>query len=102
MPKIYEYFGFVFYFYSNEHAPIHVHVRKAERELIYELEFSNGKLSNIRIRQKKGVKPLDPKEDAEVVAFINKFADGIAKKWMNAFIYNKKVISTKITKRVWK
>ena len=26
MPKIYEYFGFVFFFYSNEHEPIHVHV----------------------------------------------------------------------------
>ena len=26
MPKIFEYFGFVFFFYSNEHEPIHVHV----------------------------------------------------------------------------
>jgi hypothetical protein len=22
MPKIYEYFGFIFYFYSNEHEPV--------------------------------------------------------------------------------
>ncbi len=27
MPKIFEYFGFIFYFYSNEHEPIHVHVQ---------------------------------------------------------------------------
>ncbi len=26
MPKIFEYFGFIFYFFSNEHEPIHVHV----------------------------------------------------------------------------
>jgi len=26
MPKIFEYFGFIFYFYSNEHEPIHIHV----------------------------------------------------------------------------
>ncbi len=26
MPKIFEYFGFIFLFYSNEHEPIHVHV----------------------------------------------------------------------------
>ena len=26
MPKIFEYFGFIFFFYSNEHEPIHVHV----------------------------------------------------------------------------
>ncbi|MBO4525751.1 MAG: DUF4160 domain-containing protein [Bacteroidales bacterium] len=30
MPKIFEYFGFVFFFYSNEHEPIHVHVVKGE------------------------------------------------------------------------
>lgn len=24
MPKIFEYFGFIFYFFSNEHEPIHV------------------------------------------------------------------------------
>lgn len=27
MPKIFEYFGFIFYFFSNEHEPIHVHVQ---------------------------------------------------------------------------
>jgi len=26
LPKIFEYFGFVFFFYSNEYEPIHVHV----------------------------------------------------------------------------
>ena len=29
MPKIYEYFGFIFFFFSNEHEPIHVHVTKS-------------------------------------------------------------------------
>ncbi len=27
MPKIFEYFGFIFYFFSDEHEPIHVHVK---------------------------------------------------------------------------
>lgn len=35
MPKIFEYFGFVFYFYSNEHDPIHVHVAYGEFENIF-------------------------------------------------------------------
>ncbi len=48
MPKIYEYLGFVFYFYSNEHEPIHVHVTKAEREIIFELIMANGQLSEIK------------------------------------------------------
>ena len=32
MPKIYEYFGIVFFFYANDHEPIHVHVQFAEYE----------------------------------------------------------------------
>lgn len=31
MSKIYEYFGLIFYFWSNEHEPIHVHVTKGGR-----------------------------------------------------------------------
>ena len=27
MPKIFEYFGFIFYFYSNEEERMHIHVR---------------------------------------------------------------------------
>lgn len=34
MPKIFEYFGFIFYFYSNEHEPIHVHVLHGGKESI--------------------------------------------------------------------
>ena len=41
MPKIYEYFGFVFYFYSNEHEPIHVHVIHNQQETIFELILQN-------------------------------------------------------------
>ena len=35
MPKIFEYFGFIFLFYSNEHEPIHVHVMKDGHEAIF-------------------------------------------------------------------
>ncbi|MEK7718360.1 MAG: DUF4160 domain-containing protein [Bacteroidota bacterium] len=28
MPKIFEYLGFVFFLYSNDHKPLHVHVKK--------------------------------------------------------------------------
>ena len=37
MPKIFEYFGFIFLFYSNEHEPIHVHVMKEGHEAIFEI-----------------------------------------------------------------
>lgn len=35
LPKIYEYFGLIFYFWSNEHEPIHVHVTKGGRGKIW-------------------------------------------------------------------
>ena len=34
MPKIFEYFGFIFYFFSNEHEPIHVHVKHSGTECV--------------------------------------------------------------------
>lgn len=37
MPKIFEYFGFVFFFYSNEHEPIHVHVMRGDRQTVFEI-----------------------------------------------------------------
>lgn len=54
MPKIFEYFGFIFYFYSNEHEPVHVHVLHDSHESIFEIIMLDGKLSEIRIREKAG------------------------------------------------
>jgi len=38
MPKIFERDGYIFYFYSNEHQPIHVHVRYGNGEAIFECD----------------------------------------------------------------
>ena len=55
MHKIFEYFGLIFYFYSNEHEPIHVHVTLGDCETIFELIMTNGELAEIRRRAKRGV-----------------------------------------------
>ena len=34
--------GFRFFFYSNEHRPIHVHVRKGGGEAVFEVLISNS------------------------------------------------------------
>ena len=31
MPKIFEYFGLIFFVYTEDHLPIHVHVKYAEQ-----------------------------------------------------------------------
>lgn len=38
MPTIFTRDGFRFFFYSNDHAPIHVHVRRGDGEAVFEVE----------------------------------------------------------------
>ena len=89
--KIYEYLGLIFFFYANEHLPIHVHVSLAEFESKFELEYVNGKLSNIRVEKVKGRLSLPSYEESEAVKFIKKYHEGIVEKWTKFFIQNKKV-----------
>jgi hypothetical protein len=51
MPKIFEYFGFVFFFYSNEHEPIHVHVIRGQRQSIFELILEDGVVVSLFIQK---------------------------------------------------
>ena len=38
MPKVFEKNGYKFFFYSNDHRPIHVHVRHGDGEAVFEVE----------------------------------------------------------------
>jgi len=38
MPNIFEKDGYRFFFYSNEHRPIHVHVRRGGGEAVFDIE----------------------------------------------------------------
>lgn len=38
MPKVFEKDGYKFFFYSNEHLPIHVHVRRGGGEAVFDVE----------------------------------------------------------------
>jgi len=50
MPRIFEKDGYIFFFYSNEHDPIHVHVRYGGGEAIFEMG------GEIRLRESSGMK----------------------------------------------
>lgn len=100
MPKIYEYFGFIFYFYSNEHEPIHVHVIHGDNESIYEIIMYEGKLLEIRCRQKKGKEPLTSQDELVAKAFIRKYHKNIIEKWVRFFVYKQRVRNTSIRKKL--
>lgn len=58
MPTIFRYKGCRFFFYSNEHLPIHIHIENGEKTAKFEVEnqklvssykFSSSELREIRI-----------------------------------------------------
>lgn len=100
MPKIYEYFGFIFFFYSNEHEPIHVHVIKGERQTVFELIIQGGVLVDVKERRERGHIPLNDKDSRIAEIFIRTYYKRIVDKWMNFFILKKRVRCTQVRKRV--
>lgn len=100
MPKIFEYIGILIFFYSNEHEPIHVHAKKAEFESKAEFYISDGVVSEIKIKNIKGTKPLTNKDLKDFEAFLEQYAEKIVEKWIDYFIYHKDVVFERITKRI--
>lgn len=52
MPTLFIIFGLRFFFYSNEHLPIHIHVRNADGEAKFEVE-------EVKLVSNKGLKNKD-------------------------------------------
>lgn len=100
MPQIYQYLGFIFFFYSNEHTPIHVHVTHSGCHSIFEIIMQDGKLSEIRVRDKAGEQPLPSKDQKVAEAFIRKYYRNIIEKWINFFVKKQAVRSTNIKTRL--
>jgi hypothetical protein len=100
MPKIFEYFGLVIFFYSNEHNPVHVHAKKGEYESKAEFYIRDGKVSEIKIVNIKGKKPLKSNDLKDFKDFLTSYADEIVVKWIEYFVYHKDIPFQKITKRL--
>lgn len=97
MPKIYKYFGIIFYFYSKEHLPVHVHGRKAGRENKAEIIISEGVIISVKIKSVKGKLPLLQKDRKEFANFVEAKAEDIKNKWIDFFVENKKPDFEEIT-----
>lgn len=91
MPKIYEYLGIIFFFYSNDHNPIHVHGQKGEFESKANFIIENGEIVEIEIVNIKGKKPLKDKDLLNFKIFVSTYHFQIADKWKAYFKENKKV-----------
>ena len=100
MPKLYEYLGLIFFFYANEHLPIHVHVSLAEYESKIELVYENGELKELVISDIKGREPLPSKELKKAKDFIKAYHEKIVEKWTAFFVQNKKITCEVINQKL--
>jgi hypothetical protein len=100
MPKIYEYLGLVFFFYANEHLPIHVHISKENLESKAELIFEDGKLVEIKFVKVKLRRPLGEVDLKNAEKFIGKYHVSIINKWNTFFVLKSKVSCELINKKI--
>ena len=100
MPKLYEYFGIIVLFYSNEHEPIHVHGKYQGRESKAELIIEHGRVVEIIVSSVRGKRPLRGRELSDFETLIRHYADEIVQKWIDYFILHQQVQSQRITTRI--
>jgi hypothetical protein len=100
MPKLFEYFGIVVFFYSNEHEPVHVHGRCQGRETRAEFTVENGKVTRIRYIIVRGRRPLTGAQLRSFQELVRRFATEILEKWIDYFVLHRPVQFREITRRI--
>lgn len=75
MPTIFILFGFQFMFYSNEHLPIHVHVKKGGA-------LAKFNIDPVELVENHGMKPAELKL---IESIIEENVEVIAEHWNNHF-----------------
>lgn len=100
MPKLYDYFGLVVLFYSNEHEPVHVHGKHQGRESRAELIIENGVVVDIGFCAVRGRRSLEGTQLRDFEALKRHFADDIIRKWIDYFILHKQVSPVSVSRRL--
>lgn len=78
MPTIMYLFGLRFFFYSEEHLPIHVHVQSGDGK-------AKINVDTFEVIENKGVKPSDLKKAVDAVRL---YQSDIKKAWIEYFDEN--------------
>lgn len=100
MPKIFEYLGFVFFLYSNDHKPLHVHVRYAEYESVIEFEILEGKLIHVKFKRSGTNKPIPVSSRKEIEKFTSIYYLQIVEKWTQFYLLKQEPKNEKITQKI--
>lgn len=96
MPTIYNYLGIFFYFWSDEHNPIHVHVEYQGAECVVYL-YKDG---SFEIKNAVSKPHMDTQTLKKVKQFVRKRKDEMKDKWAEFHLHGKKPKIEKITRRI--
>lgn len=101
MPTIFEYFGIILKFYSNEHDPIHVHALYGkEYEMKVEFYLKKGEVDKIEYKKIKGRKEFPATQLKDLKDLVNKYQKEIVEDWINYVVKKRKVERVKVTKKI--
>lgn len=76
MPKVFEKDGYTFFFYSNDHRPVHVHLKYGGGEAVFNVD------EDVELRDSHGLKVRELAH-AEMLAHAHR--DLIMEKWNEHF-----------------
>ncbi|WPP49651.1 DUF4160 domain-containing protein [Catalinimonas niigatensis] len=62
MPEVFRTLGYIFFFYSNDHLPVHIHVKGKGGSARYELE------PEIRLTDSKGLKTKELRQIEKLIS----------------------------------
>ena len=77
-----------------------MHAKKGEYESKAEFFLSDGLITEIKITNIKGIKPLKGSELKDFKVFLEHYADQIVQKWIDYFIYRKEVEFEQINNKI--
>lgn len=100
MPTIYKYLGIFFYFYMDDHYPVHVHASYGNKESVFEFIMTNGKITNIIRRHRSKSRELPPAQLKQATDFVWAKKDKIFNKWVETVVRKGKPKLEKITRKV--
>lgn len=100
MPKLYEYFGLVVFFYTNEHEPIHVHGEFQNGYARADICLKEGKIIRIVFSNVSGKRPLLGNKMKDFRTLVNARADDIVRRWVEYFVFKKHNQPEIITRKI--
>lgn len=99
---IFDYYGLVLSFDSDDRIPVHVYAAFDKRKSIIKIEIINGIYKGIVLENIPNTEPLSASEMKTAQLLVDNYISDILNLWIDTFVYNKKVSREIIKKKIEK